>query len=127
MAPSHPLSRLSSAIVTVEASVQPPSRRHSAAVARRRLAAQMRSVSQPRRPVNEVLRTISASSGERRVEIYRRPDGTFGFEEWRYDESEQAWLPFGRYSHAIIDTLENAEREARARVSWLAVERTGAG
>ncbi len=75
-------------------------------------------------PVNEVLRTISEPSGARRVDVYRRPDGTFGFEELRYDEDEGAWLPFGRYSHAVIDTLENADREARARVSWLAAQRS---
>jgi len=40
-----------------------------------------------------------------------RADGFFGFEEWRFGTEEQCWFPVGRYSCAIIDTLENAEIE----------------
>lgn len=68
---------------------------------------------------DEVVKTINDPRGGRRVEIYRRANGTFGFEEWKYGVDEKAWFPVGRYSYAIIDTLERAEQEARSRVDWL--------
>jgi len=43
-----------------------------------------------------------------RLPIYQRTDVTFGFEQWRFDTEEQCWRPFGRYSCAVIDTLEKA-------------------
>jgi len=70
----------------------------------------------------KIVKTIHDRSGSRRVEIYKRPDGTFGFEEWRFGIEEQCWRPFGFYSYAVIDTVETAEREARSRVGWLANE-----
>ena len=68
---------------------------------------------------NEVVMTIDDPRGGRRVEIYRRSDGRFGFEEWAYGADERAWYPVGRFSYAVIDTLERAEQEAGSRVSWL--------
>jgi hypothetical protein len=72
----------------------------------------------------KIVKTIMDGTGQRRVEIYQRTDGSFGFEEWRFgtEDEEQCWFPVGRYSCAIIDTLENAEKEARSRVYWLADE-----
>jgi len=66
----------------------------------------------------------------RKVVIFQRPDGTFGFEESKYmDGVEDAfppgigeirpyWLPLGHSSW--FDTLEVAVREAKSRVPWLA-------
>jgi hypothetical protein len=68
---------------------------------------------------DRVLKTIDDPKGGRRVEIYQRANGTFGFQEWTYAEDEDAWCPSGRYSYAVIDTLERAEQEARGRISWL--------
>lgn len=56
------------------------------------------------------------------VEIFLRPDGTFGFEELKFGPEEGAWYPFGKYSTAVIDSLDNAIGEAKGRVSWLAAE-----
>ena len=66
-----------------------------------------------------VLKTLSDPQGGRPVEIYQRANGTFGFEEWTYGVNEKAWYPSGRYSYAVIDTLEKAEQEARSRIAWL--------
>lgn len=68
----------------------------------------------------QVVKTIHNPQGNRRVELFQRRDGTFGFQEWAYAADEGAWLPFGRYSIAVIDTLERAEQEARGRIAWLA-------
>jgi hypothetical protein len=66
-----------------------------------------------------VVKTLDDPGGGRRVEIYQRVNGTFGFEEWTFGVDENAWYPSGRYSYAVIDTLEKAEQEARCRIAWL--------
>jgi len=55
----------------------------------------------------------------RKVEIFQREDKTFGFEELELGSEENCWYPVGEYSLAIIDSLDNAIREAEGRVSWL--------
>ena len=69
--------------------------------------------------MQKVERTFLNKDRTRKVEIYQRADGTFGFEELKYGQEEQAWFPVGRYSFAVIDTLEHALKEAVSRVSWL--------
>ena len=64
--------------------------------------------------------TFTRPDGQRRVEVFERSDGTFGFEEWQFGAEEQAWFPCGLYSRAFLDSAEAALREARARVRWLA-------
>ena len=66
-----------------------------------------------------MLKTLNEPGGNRRVEIYQRATGTFGFQEWTYEREEDEWLPSGRYSYAVMDTLEKAEQEARSRIPWL--------
>lgn len=71
---------------------------------------------------SKVVETIWSADKTRRVEIFQRSGGSFGFEEWRYSIDELSWFWFGRYSESFTDTREAALREARARVSWAAVE-----
>lgn len=68
-----------------------------------------------------VVKEIVDESGRRKVELFRRDDGTYGFEDLRYykDQYEDGWSPHGRYSQCFAATLEIAEREARGRVDWL--------
>jgi hypothetical protein len=66
-----------------------------------------------------VVKTIEDPAGGRRVRIYRRPNGTFGFDEWVYWPDEDSWCPSVPDSYAVIDTAERAEQEARSRISWL--------
>ena len=72
--------------------------------------------------MREIKQTFVKSDGARKVEIFRRADGTFGFEELKFGQEEGAWFPVGKYSIAIIDSLETAVKEAKGRVSWLAGE-----
>ena len=46
----------------------------------------------------------------------------FGFEELAYGHDEAAWFPSGKYSVAIIDSLDHAISEAKGRIAWLSVE-----
>jgi hypothetical protein len=67
-----------------------------------------------------VVKTIEHPRDDtRRVEIFQRANGTYGFREWRYQPEYDAWVPYGIYSNAVTDTAERAEDEARGRVSWL--------
>jgi hypothetical protein len=68
------------------------------------------------------VRTITDPSGLRRVVIYRREEGTYGFEEQRFSAApeECCWLPVCRRSETVCPTEEIAIREARGRVNWLA-------
>jgi hypothetical protein len=67
-----------------------------------------------------VVHTICNADKARRVDIFQREDGTFGFEELHYATDEQAWCPFGRYSESFTETLEAAICEASSRVQWVA-------
>jgi hypothetical protein len=67
-----------------------------------------------------VIETVVSERGDRKVEIYRRDNGTFGFDEYIWDEEDRAWCQLGGgiHSYAVIDTLERSIAEAKARVSW---------
>jgi hypothetical protein len=65
------------------------------------------------------LQTIYDQSQKRRVIIFGREDGSYGFEHERFsdDPLEMAWIPYG--PDCRCDTAERALAEARGRVSWL--------
>jgi hypothetical protein len=74
-----------------------------------------------------VVRRIQSPDHLRRVEIYRRDNGTFGFSALRWDEEVACFVPFGRYAESFSDSLDRAVAEASGRVEWLAeAVRTGA-
>jgi hypothetical protein len=55
------------------------------------------------------------------VDIFSRPDGTFGFEEFRRDPEDMgAWTPVAYYSRREFSTEAEAVDAARASVPWLA-------
>jgi hypothetical protein len=68
----------------------------------------------------KTLQTIYDDSGKRRVVIFQRDDGSFGFDAEHFSDEplEMAWLPSGFDSRC--DTAERALVEARGRVGWLA-------
>jgi hypothetical protein len=69
---------------------------------------------------NIVLQSINFPDEGRCVDIFRRLDGTCGFEEFRRDiEDERGWFPIGFFGEKVFDSEEAALREARATVPWL--------
>jgi hypothetical protein len=66
-----------------------------------------------------VKETFMKPDGTRKVEIFQRENKTFGFEELEFGFEENCWYPIGEYSLAIIDSFDNAIREAEGRVRWL--------
>ncbi len=69
---------------------------------------------------NKVLRSIETDDGGRCVDIFVRPDGTFGFEEFRRDvEDGRGWFPIGYYGDRRYRGEDAALEQARAAVAWL--------
>jgi len=67
-----------------------------------------------------VVESINAPGEGRCVDVFRRPDGTFGFEEYRRDaEDARGWFPVGFFGDRVFGSAEAALEEARRRVSWL--------
>lgn len=67
----------------------------------------------------KTIQTLYDEPKKRRVVIFEREDGSFGFEHQRFSEEplEMAWIPFGQ--DCRCDTPERALAEARGRVAWL--------
>jgi hypothetical protein len=67
-----------------------------------------------------VLVSIETDGGERCVDIFQRPDGTFGFEEYRRDsEDGRGWFRLGSFGEKAF-TCEAAARDAARRaIPWL--------
>jgi hypothetical protein len=52
-----------------------------------------------------------------------RPDGSFGFDEFRRDvEDPSGWFPIGGHMGRIFNTEQEAFDQARASVSWFGVQ-----
>lgn len=67
-----------------------------------------------------VLRSINIPGEDRCCDLFRRSDGTFGFEEYRRDiEDGRGWFPIGFFGERVFDSEEAALRDARATVAWL--------
>jgi hypothetical protein len=68
-----------------------------------------------------VLASLENQEHTRCVDLFRRPDGTHGFEEFRRDpEDAGAWTPVAYFSAATYDTHEQARAAAARVVAWLA-------
>jgi hypothetical protein len=68
----------------------------------------------------QVLSSYQTPTADRCVDIFSRPDGTFGFEEFRRDPEDMgAWTPVAYYSHRRPTTEAEAVSAARVAVTWL--------
>ena len=71
---------------------------------------------------NKVTRSIETPDGGRCVDLFRRPDTSFGFEEYRRDvEDGSGWFRIGFHADATFPTEAAALTEARRRVGWLSL------
>ena len=67
-----------------------------------------------------VLASIENGEHDRCVDIFRRPDGTFGYEEFRRDPEDRGlWTPVRFFSGAVFATFVDARVSARDAVPWL--------
>jgi hypothetical protein len=68
-----------------------------------------------------VFTSIENAEGNRCVDLFLRPDGTYGFEEFRKDpEDAGAWTPVQYYSAMVYASKEDTLAAATGAVSWLA-------
>lgn len=68
-----------------------------------------------------VLRSMESPDGNRCVDLFRRADGRFGFEEYRRDvEDPRGWAQVGAFGGRIFRSEDEATTAARAAVAWLA-------
>jgi hypothetical protein len=71
-------------------------------------------------PSWSVLASPSTREVDRCVDIFVRPDGMFGFEEFRRDPEDMgAWTPVAYYSSREFETEADALSAARDAVPWL--------
>ena len=67
-----------------------------------------------------VLASIENDQHDRCVDLFRRPDGSFGFEEFRRDpDYAGAWTPVAYFSALRHPSLAATLAEAARRVAWL--------
>jgi hypothetical protein len=67
-----------------------------------------------------VLASPSTPAVDRCVDIFVRPDGTFGFEEFRRDPEDMgAWTPVAYFSGHEFASEADACAAARESVPWL--------
>lgn len=71
-------------------------------------------------PKNTVLKSVDSPDKCRCVDIFLRPDGSFGFEEYRRDfEDVRGWYPIGFFGDRAFGSEEDALSEALTLVPWL--------
>jgi hypothetical protein len=68
---------------------------------------------------NKVLSSIEAPGGRLCVDFFQRPDGSWGFEEYRRDpEDPRGWARTGFFGETCFSTKAEAEQAAAAAVAW---------
>lgn len=68
-----------------------------------------------------VFESLENGEHDRCVDLFSRPDGSFGFEEFRRDaEDGGAWTPVHHYSGLRYASREAALAAASRAVAWLA-------
>ncbi len=69
-----------------------------------------------------VAASIENPQHDRCVDVFARPDESFGFEEFRRDaEDAGAWTPVSHFSGLRHASKAEALAEATRRVAWLAL------
>ena len=70
---------------------------------------------------NKVVHSFNFEDELRCVDVFVRPDGTFGFEEYRRDpEDGRGWFPIGFHAEQRFATSAAALMGAILQVHWLA-------
>lgn len=69
---------------------------------------------------NRVLTSLESRATDRCVDVFLRPDGSFGFEEFRRDlEDCGQWRSLNRFGQQSFSTEKQAHEAADANVPWL--------
>lgn len=69
---------------------------------------------------NTVLKSINLHGEYICVDLFQRPDGSYGFDEFRRDpEDGRGWYSLRHLGHQRFDTKNAALAEALVQVPWL--------
>ncbi len=69
---------------------------------------------------NKVIRSVNLPNEMICVDVFQRPDGSFGFDEFRRDpEDGQGWFSIGHHGDAVFSSAEAALGAACDTVQWL--------
>lgn len=69
---------------------------------------------------NKVMRSVNSEDGTHCVDLFMRPDGSFGYEEFRRDiEDNRGWFPIGHFSEKAFVKSEDAWTAALTTIIWL--------
>jgi|TARA_B100000609_G_scaffold128573_1_gene102420 hypothetical protein len=67
-----------------------------------------------------VVRSINNSDQSLCIDIFKRKDNTYGFEEYRRDkETHEGWYKVHSYGHDVYLSEQEALTSAYKNVSWL--------
>ena len=70
-------------------------------------------------PTWSVVTSVQTPSGDRCVDVFVRPSGTYGFEEFRRDPEEMGvWTPLHYFCDREFPELEETIDAARQSVPW---------
>jgi hypothetical protein len=71
---------------------------------------------------NVVIRSFNLDGETLCVDFFRRPDGTYGYEEFRREpEDGRGWFAIAAYSSRSFNTESDALVNAKASIRWLAM------
>jgi len=69
---------------------------------------------------NIIVKSINMGGDYQCVDIFRRPDETFGYELYRRDpEDSRGWYPIGFFGDAVFSSEAAATDSACENVPWL--------
>ena len=69
---------------------------------------------------NTVIRSVTEGGGRVCVDLFRRPNGSFGFETFQRDpEDGRGWYPVGFTADRVFADADTAWAEACSEVHWL--------
>jgi len=69
---------------------------------------------------NKIIYSINLDGEMACVDVFMRPDGTFGFDEYRRDaEDMRGWFSVGHYCGRVFPTAQAALSDARKSIGWL--------
>jgi len=70
---------------------------------------------------NKVFASFENPYHDHCVDLFERPDGSFGYEEYRRDAEDcGAWQSLARFSQQVFESEQRALAAASMNVGWLA-------
>jgi|SaaInlStandDraft_1057018.scaffolds.fasta_scaffold258016_1 hypothetical protein len=69
---------------------------------------------------NTVYQSINLNGENICVDIFQRPDGTYGYDEFRRDfEDPRGWYSIGHFGDQVFDDADQALTNAKNSIQWL--------